>query len=289
MRRLLARTRLNMGMPLNPELLEKLLRERESPSLEFKRAWYGIEDPAAKRQQRDELVKDVLSLVNGSPDSVGKPAYLVIGADDVLDPRGQRQLHDVGDLDAEGLRRTIIQLVSSASEPALQDLLFDLVELEGFRLAVVTVPPSPHLHETTRDVSSFSERAVFVRRGESIRVASAGERDAISRLKRIHFRETRNAPPVRFGLAVGGLTGGLVLLTQAVRAGDSPAEKLAQFAVGVVLFGALGAVVGFAYRQYVDVLQRRELLPTSLRVVLGVILLAAALWFVISIANMILG
>lgn len=274
---------------MNPELLQRLLREHESPSLEFKRSWYRVDDPAAKKQQRDELVKDILSLANGSPDSVGKHAYLVVGADDARGPLGQRQLHDVGDLNVEALRKMIIQYVSSASEPALQDLLFDLVEFDGNRLAVVTVPPSPHLHETTRDVLSFSERVVFIRRGDSIRVASAGERDAISRLKRLHFHETRNAPPVSFGFAVGAFTGGLVLLTQAVRAGDTASERFASFAVGVVLFGALGAAAGFGYRQYADLLQHRELMPSWLRGVLTVILAGGALWLGVWVASMILG
>lgn len=273
---------------MNRELLQRLLLEHESPYLEFKRSWYGIDDPEAKAQQRDELVKDVLSLANGSPDSVGKPSYLVIGADDAFSPLGQRQLHDVGDLPVESLRKTIIQFVSSASEPALQDLLFDLVELDGSHLAVITVPPSPHLHETTRDLLSFSERTVFIRRGDAIRVASAGERDAIMRLKRLHFHETRNAPPIRFGFAVGGFTGGLVLLTQSVRAGDSAAERFAAFAVGVVFFGVFGGVIGFGYRQFADLIRRRELFPAWLRVLLSVVLIGGLLWFGISVASMIL-
>lgn len=273
---------------MNKELLQRLLLRQEGPDLEFKRSWYGIDDPAAKKQQRDELVKDVLSLANGSPDAAGSPAFLVIGADDERDSSGARRLHDVGRLPVESLRKTVVQLVASAAEPPIQDLAFDLVDLDGVQLAVVTVPPSPYLHETTRDLLSFSERVVFIRRGDSIRVASAGERDAISRLKRLHFHETRNAPPVRYGMAIGALSGGLALLTETIRSGGPALERVSALGVGIFVFGLLGGCIGFAYRQLADLVHRRELLPGWLRALMSIAAVGGLVWFVSHVVGMIL-
>ncbi len=270
------------------QLLQRLLGEPEGPTLEFKRAWYGIDDPAAKQQQRDELIKDILSLANGSPGTVGRDAYLIIGADDSFDSAGRRCLHDVGDLKPESLRQTIVQCVSSASEPALQDIRFDVVEIDGARLAVITIPPSPHLHEITRGLLSFSERTVFIRRGDSIGVASATDRDAISRLKRLHFHETRKAPPVAFGFGIGAIVGGLALLGQAVQQGQAIPQRIAALMAGAVLFGLVGASIGFGYRQVADMSHRWELLPPGGRVILGIVAIGGVTWFAWSIVEMVL-
>lgn len=273
---------------MNSQSLQHLLREPESPTLEFKRAWYGIDDPTAKQEQRDELIKDILSLANGSPGTVGRDAHLIIGVEDAFDSTRPRRLHDVGDLNPESLRRTIVQCVSSASEPALQDILFDVVEVDGVRLAVITIPPSRYLHEITRDLRSYSERTVFIRRGDSIGVASATDRDAISRLKRLHFHETRNAPPVAFGFGVGATVGGLALLTQAVQQGQAIPQRVAALTVGVVFFGLIGAGLGLGYRQVADVFRRRELLPPWGRGILGLAVAASVVWFAWSVVEMVL-
>jgi hypothetical protein len=163
-----------------------------------------------------------------------------------------------------------------------------VVELDGVRLAVTTIPPSPHLHEITRGLLSFSERTVFIRRGDSISVASATERDAISRLKRLHFHETRNAPPVAFGFGLGAIVGGLASLSQAVQGGQSATQRVAALTVGAVLFGLVGASIGFGYRQVADMSHRWELLPVWLRVVLSAAAAGGVIWFAWSIVGMVL-
>jgi hypothetical protein len=82
---------------LNSEKLKQLLRQNEGATLEFKREWYRLDDAdgEAKKRQKDELIKDVLSLVNGNASVAGEEAHLVIGADDELNADGIRELHDV--------------------------------------------------------------------------------------------------------------------------------------------------------------------------------------------------
>lgn len=69
---------------MDAEIVKFLLTQPESAILEFKRRPYNLDSDNAetKKRQRDELIKDILSLANGSPTTVGDKAYLIIGADD---------------------------------------------------------------------------------------------------------------------------------------------------------------------------------------------------------------
>ncbi len=243
---------------MNTEFLRQLLSESESTTLEFKRKLYDLDhsDSDTRKRQRDELIKDILALVNGSPFTVGKNAYLIIGADDKLQPDGARNLFDIDP--ASLTKQRILHLVNAACQPRLQDIECETVEVEGKRLLVITIWPTPHLHETTRDLTtsqgSFSKHTVFTRHDENIEVASQREREAILKLKQFHFADTRKAPPARFGAVVGGVVGGIMATVPPHK--DNPYPKptvIGRGVAGTILSSFLGLVIGWGYTNFLDV------------------------------------
>jgi hypothetical protein len=135
-----------------------------------------------------------------------------VGAADKLNSYGERLLLGVEEVNLD--RQRILNFVNAACEPSLEDIGCEVIDIDGKSLMVITVLQTPYLHETTRELApqsgKFNKHVVFVRHNESIDIASAQERDAIVRLKRIRFDERRNPPPAPFGAVVGGSIGGLI-------------------------------------------------------------------------------
>lgn len=179
--------------------LQKLLRQREGATLEFKRQLHKIyaSDGEAKKRQRHELIKDILSLVNGNASVAGETGYLIFGASDELNLDDGRDLYD---LSHETLPTSsiILGIVNAFCEPPIDDLQCSAVTIENKLLFVITISPSPHLHETTDKLETptqtYSKHVVFIRHNENIEIASARQRMAILELKRIRFAEMRHPP-----------------------------------------------------------------------------------------------
>ena len=279
---------------MNAAELRSLLARPESPTLEFKSRWYLIDslDQRARRAHNDELIKDILGLANGSAATAGSTAYLIIGADDDLDPDGVRLTHDAVAFPVEGMRQRLINKVSAACDPAIADLSFDVVTLDGNRLGVITVHPSPHIHETTRDLSasssSYSKYAVFIRSGDATRLASSNERETLRLQKNRHFKQYRNAPPVQFGASVGGLLGGLsgIALANALPH-PTWGSRLIGMLIGAISSAGLGAMLGVVYRQYVDVRRYWYRFNPRGRLIVGVFLAVAGTFFFFQVMNQI--
>jgi hypothetical protein len=238
---------------MKDEELRRLLRQPEGPTLEFKQEWYKLDslDSNIKSRQRDELIKDILSLANGSPSTAGKKAYLIIGADEKINPDGDRTLYDVEEAPPD--RKRILDMISAACDPGLEDIEIEVVTLAAKRVFVITIPPSPYVYETTHELSGtkskYNEYVVFIRRGETIGIASAKERAAILQLKQIRFNELRNAPPVKFGAIVGALIGGSLSITVADKVFGNTLGRTIGLIMGTVIFALFGAVVGVLYRE----------------------------------------
>ncbi len=77
--------------------LTNLLNFDESATLEFKQDMYAIysKEPRIPQQQRGELIKDILSLANGSFDTVGQDAIIIVGVGDKKEPDGKRKIYGV--------------------------------------------------------------------------------------------------------------------------------------------------------------------------------------------------
>lgn len=199
---------------MNTDELKKLLSNPESATLDFKRQIYLVdsENTDAKKRHRDELIKDVLALINGNTFTAGEIAYLVIGASNKKDTTEKRKLFDVTGHNITAQR--ILNWVNSACEPAVEDIVCEDIDIDGVTLLVITIPPSPHIHETIRELKpksgKFSKYTVFVRHNEDNRIASAKERETLLQVKSYRFSERKNPPAILFGLFVGGVSGGVL-------------------------------------------------------------------------------
>lgn len=171
---------------MNVVKLQKLLREREPEDLklDFKQKLHAIHhsDKKVQSEQWNELIKDILALANGNVGTAGQPGYLIIGVADKLNQYGTRDLYDVGEVKITSTH--ILNKVNSACSPPLPNLYIKVIRLEGKRILVITIPPTPHLHETTKRLETpnktiYQENTVFIRRKEGIGLASTAERQAI--------------------------------------------------------------------------------------------------------------
>ena len=179
--------------------LRKLIAQKEGLKLDFKRE-YRSDDPNQKVRsgQRDEFIKDVLALTNGNVGVADQPAHLIIGVGDELRPDGSRELFDARRL--EHTARSILDSLKSGlavCHPPLPDFVCEIVELDGKEILVITIPPSPHLHETARTLqiidasgklTRYPESTMFVRRSEGTYPASEAERRAIVAEKKTYKR-----------------------------------------------------------------------------------------------------
>jgi hypothetical protein len=272
---------------MKDEDLRRLLRQPEGPALEFKREWYKIDslDSNIKGRQRDELIKDILALANGSPSTAGDKAYLIIGADEQRNYEGNRALYDIGESPPD--RKRILDIVSAASAPELEDIELEVVPLDGTRILVVTIPPSPYVYETTRELngnkSKYNEYIVFIRRGEAIGIASAKERAAISKLKQIRFNELKNAPPVKFGAIVGAVIGGPLLITIADKVFGNTLGRTVGFIIGTFILGAFGAAIGLLYQESLSIRNSWQRIKPIGRILIILVLIAIAMFWLTSL------
>lgn len=231
--------------------LRQLLLQPEGPTLEFKQEIHAIDHPngQASRRARDELAKDILSLANGNAASADESGYLIIGVSDRFDSNGYRSFVDLSGLIPD--RQQLLDIVNRVCTPRLEDLACETVDIDGHRLFVIVVQPTPHLHETTRPLQTtngyYTEHVVFIREGQSIKVASSREREAIQTMKHLHFTEQRNVPPRLFGGASGAIVGGTLVGSLAERysvPGGAPTASI----IGTLAGGVIGALLGNAYR-----------------------------------------
>lgn len=260
---------------MNEQELLELLQREESPTLEFKREVYRIDDENVdtRNRQKDELRKDILALANGNSVTAGDIAYLVIGADDRLTTAGKRNLYDIGDYAIT--RQRILDLVNAVCEPSIEHIASEVLEVEGKRLLVITVLPTPYLHETTRRLDPqsgvFSERTVFVRHNQSVGVASSREREAITQVKRFRFGESRNPPAIPFGVMVGGSIGASILYSAFVNRDNlnklpsKPESKIAAGLAGTLVGGVIGGAMGSVYRNFYEIRSNWNRIPSEMR------------------------
>jgi hypothetical protein len=244
-------------MVMDSRDLQRLLSQEEGPTLEFKREWYKLDDPNhdTKKRQRGELVKDVLSLANGNASVAGEPAYLIIGVDDKLDESGCREIFGIGELDLTVER--IRQIVNTVCEPPLENILGEMVPVNDKRVFVITIPPSLHLYETTRRLDTcsehtFTEHVVFIRSKGNVEIASSKDRVAISKMKELRFKETRKAPPVRFGAAIGAIACGWTAATLTKERTGNRDAAIGAGIGGALVGGILGGSIGRIYTYLVE-------------------------------------
>lgn len=233
--------------------IEQLLTLDESATLDFKREWYKIDGVSkeSKERQKGELIKDVLSLANGNANVAGETAYLVIGVSDEREEGGKREI--VGVENPERItRERILDIVNAVASPHLADIDCHVVPVEQKNIVVITIHPSPHVHETTKQIKTptrtFDEYTVFVRHGSGVRVATTKERIALSQIKQLRFDERQNVHPVRFCAVLSFFLGGL-LIKQSTDKSLDKYTGLVRFLTGGIASSLLGGTLG---RVFID-------------------------------------
>jgi HEAT repeat protein len=232
---------------MDTERLRQVLRqpEPEHLKLDFKRKLYAIDhcDPKVRDMQWDEFIKDILALGNGNVGTACQMGYLVIGIADELNQYGTRDLYDVGDVKLTEQR--ILQKVNSACRPRLPSISCDMITLEGNRILIITIPPTPYLHETIRPLRTpkavYPENTVFIRRKGDIGLADTAERQAILAEKQAVFLQA--SPPERPHIGQLRLTAAVIQVHRKLLAakpkyarwGDKPADESYIHSIGVHL------------------------------------------------------
>jgi len=179
---------------MDSQQLRQLISQPEGLKLDFKRELHKLKhsDKDYAKQQRDEFIRDILSLTNGNFNTAEQKGYLIIGVGDELKSDGTRDLFDVSNpLNP----KQILPRVNSACDPPIPDVHCETVEIDGKNIFVVSIPPSPHLHRTIRDLTTPSKTypagTVFIRRNEEIFPATPEECDVILREKERVFAKPR--------------------------------------------------------------------------------------------------
>jgi tetratricopeptide (TPR) repeat protein len=186
------------------EELQKLLQNPKGKKVIFRREY--ILNPVAPQGTEQSLwdqfvegqwqamVRDILALANGNIKTTNKTGWLVIGADREVNTAGERDIFDTSHIQL--YERQILEKVNQFSDPPLQDVDIEAVEIDGKQLQVIIVPKSPFVHETSAQLmlstgifdesdgslravdpgEVYSARTVFMRRIEGISPASQAER-----------------------------------------------------------------------------------------------------------------
>jgi hypothetical protein len=254
---------------MQEDKLRQLLAQMEGVTLEFKQELHAIDHPngQAAARLRHELIKDLLALANGNASTAGEAAYLIFGAGDIIGPDGHRPLFDVPDPLPD--RQRLLGLVNAVCSPRLEELICTPFVLDGHRLFVVTIPATAQLYETTHQLITpdrhFTEHVVFIREGQSIKVANDREREAIRTMKRVRAMEQQNAPPRRFGTISGAFVGGTVMQMQMERQGATPNERIIAGISGTILGALVGAASGEVFRGLVRFQRDVQYIPTPWR------------------------
>lgn len=281
---------------LSETRLSSLLIQDECPILDFKREIHRIDDDNQniRKQAVDELIRDVIALANANTVFAGETAHMIIGAADEKDADGKRELFDVGNHYLSASR--ILDIVNAVCEPKIENLTCDEKIEENTRLLLITIFPTPYVHETNRRIQPkpdkiFSERTAFVRHEQKIGIATQKERETIAQIKRFRFDQKRNPPGVPFGVLLGGFVGS-TLGYGIIKNYDKLPSTPAMPAAGGVAGGIFGAVIGWSsastYKDFYEIRAYWHKIPKHLRVpgvitsVVGSVLITKALGYVLS-------
>ena len=143
------------------ELLEQLLHDPESQSLDFKQAQYRFE--RASELDKSELLKDVLAFANSWRRT---PAYILIGVREVKGGRGQ--IIGIADHIEDA---TLQQFVNSKTQRRVE-LSYEVVQLEDVEIGVIEIPIQERPFYVKATYGKVKADIVYIRAGSSTREAT---------------------------------------------------------------------------------------------------------------------
>lgn len=145
--------------------LKLLITKTENSKLEFKEQWYH-------KSQKNEMIKDIIALTNGNPQTVGEIGYLIIGVEDTT-----KKIKEVELLESVAkLEQTVLQNINNYATPPLTDISFDLFIVNEKKILVVSIPSHNYLISLSKDLQTKNrteKRGVtFYRERDIVAIAS---------------------------------------------------------------------------------------------------------------------
>lgn len=186
--------------------LRQIIPQPEGIKLDFKRYYHLNKTPPIGTDKQlwiryangqwDEFIKDVIALANGNIGTAHQVGQLIIGVDDKLNSDGTRELFDTKHIQLSS--QQVMAKINGACDPPISDIHCKQVDLDGKTIQIVTILPSPHVHEIKRQLliikgtfdhnnrlvrvrteKTYTEYTTFVRTGEDITPASSSIRRAL--------------------------------------------------------------------------------------------------------------
>jgi hypothetical protein len=174
-------------MPNMTDLIESLLWEDESNTLDFKETQYPF--AGATETQKSELIKDVLAFANAFRRD---DAYILIGVKDVKGARGI--LTGVSNhLDDAHLQ----QLVNSKTNHPVE-FSYHALDIDGKQVGAIHIPRQPRPSYVLKPYGKLHGNTVYLRHGSSTSVATPEE---IARMGIDHAATTTPTPQLSLQFA----------------------------------------------------------------------------------------
>ena len=155
---------------MNDALLEQLLHEGESSSLDYKRDQYPF--TGATDEQKSELLKDILAFANGWRHADG---YILVGVGEVAGGRST-----VCGVSGHIPENDLQQFVNSKTNRPVV-FSYRVYPFEGSQLGIITVPQQDRPVYLLKKYGKLEKQVVYYRQGSSTAVASP---DDIARMGR---------------------------------------------------------------------------------------------------------
>lgn len=146
------------------ELIEQLLNENESSTLDFKGSQYKF--IKASNDEKSELLKDILAFVNAFRRT---DAFILIGVKEVKGSRAE-VVGIVETLDDASLQ----QFVNSKTQRPVE-FLFETFSFEGKKICIIQIPIQERPRYLLQDFGELKKEKVYIRRGTSTGEASPDE------------------------------------------------------------------------------------------------------------------
>lgn len=159
-------------MVINELLLERLLNESESATLDFKEQQYKFIN--ASDDDKSELLKDLLAFSNASRRA---DAFILIGVKEIKGAKSM-PLGISDDIDDASLQ----QFVNSKTQRQL-NFSYHTIPFQGVKLGIVHIPLQEGPIYLTKDYGKLKKNVVYIRRGTSTSEASPEEIAGMHRSK----------------------------------------------------------------------------------------------------------
>ena len=151
-------------MSLDSKLLESLLHEAESTSLDFKSAQYAFENTDVGKKA--ELLKDILAFANSWRRTT---AYILIGVEEVKG--GRSNIVGV----KKHLDDAILHQFVNGKTQRLVEFSYQVLHAEGTTIGVIEIPLQKRPTYLKERFGGLGPHEVFIRDGSSTRIASPEE------------------------------------------------------------------------------------------------------------------